>query len=371
MPYEPWIEVCSQLVEHAPQELLAAALRASWRRAQRLVGTSGARVEGAPPPQASDPETERYLLFSAVADCLRRSRRRAGVRGARRSALADGQSVALLKHVVRTRRATGAAGDRGLPRLRSRQGPSARRRARGPPAVDGVQRMALHGLGSDEVAQVMTSVAGHELDDDGPSAGAGNRDRDRWNPFFVGEILRGLRESGGSSSTRTAGAGASTARARSRCPRACGGHRARAWSAWQRDARALTLAAVIGRVFDVDLLPSRCWRSTKASCSTGSRRRCRLAAGGVRRASRALSLRARADQPDAVRGSRRHPPSAHAPACRRALEELYGEDQSEHLGELALHWRMAAVSVDKAKAAGYALRAGQQALSSASRRPRP
>ena len=23
VPYEPWIEVCSQLVEHAPQELLA------------------------------------------------------------------------------------------------------------------------------------------------------------------------------------------------------------------------------------------------------------------------------------------------------------------------------------------------------------
>ena len=46
----------------------------------------------------------------------------------------------------------------------------------------------------------------------------------------------------------------------------------------------------------------------------------------------------------------------------QALEELYGEDPAEHLGELALHWRLAAVSVDKAKAAGYALRAGQQAL---------
>ena len=34
----------------------------------------------------------------------------------------------------------------------------------------------------------------------------------------------------------------------------------------------------------------------------------------------------------------------------------------ERLGELALHWRMAAVSVDKAKAANYALSAGQRAL---------
>ena len=37
-------------------------------------------------------------------------------------------------------------------------------------------------------------------------------------------------------------------------------------------------------------------------------------------------------------------------------------DPGEHLGELALHWRLAAVSVDKAKAADYALKAGQQAL---------
>ena len=48
----------------------------------------------------------------------------------------------------------------------------------------------------------------------------------------------------------------------------------------------------------------------------------------------------------------------------QALEELYGEDPGEHLAELALHWRLAAVSVDKAKAADYALRAGERALES-------
>ena len=45
-----------------------------------------------------------------------------------------------------------------------------------------------------------------------------------------------------------------------------------------------------------------------------------------------------------------------------ALEELYGADPAEHFGELALHWRLAAVSVEKAKAADYALKAGQRAL---------
>ena len=33
VPYEPWIEVCSQLVEHAPQELLRQPCRAPWGRA--------------------------------------------------------------------------------------------------------------------------------------------------------------------------------------------------------------------------------------------------------------------------------------------------------------------------------------------------
>jgi tetratricopeptide (TPR) repeat protein len=48
----------------------------------------------------------------------------------------------------------------------------------------------------------------------------------------------------------------------------------------------------------------------------------------------------------------------------QALEDLYGQDPGDRLSELALHWRMAAVSVDKAKAADYALRAGQRALES-------
>ncbi len=53
----------------------------------------------------------------------------------------------------------------------------------------------------------------------------------------------------------------------------------------------------------------------------------------------------------------------------QALEELYGEDPGEHLSELALHWRLAAVSVDKAKAATTPS-APDSARSRASRRPR-
>ena len=71
VPYEPWIEVCSQLVEHAPAGSARRVCGASRRRAQPA-GAQPARgaCPALPAPQTSDPETERFLLFSAVAGLL-------------------------------------------------------------------------------------------------------------------------------------------------------------------------------------------------------------------------------------------------------------------------------------------------------------
>ena len=50
------------------------------------------------------------------------------------------------------------------------------------------------------------------------------------------------------------------------------------------------------------------------------------------------------------------------PGCtiewRRPWRSSAGADPGDHLGELALHWRLAAVAVDRAKAADYALERG-------------
>ena len=148
-------------------------------------------------PQTSDPETERYLLFSAVAGLLEQVAQSVPVCVVLDDLhWADGQSVALLKHVVRTVEqgalqviATYRDSDLGkdhplgavLADLRS---------------VEGVQRIALHGLGADEVAQIMTAVAGHELEEDGLELAGQIATETDGNPFFVGEILRGLSESG-------------------------------------------------------------------------------------------------------------------------------------------------------------------------------
>jgi class 3 adenylate cyclase len=364
VPYEPWIEVCSQIVEHAPQELLERHCKRHGGELSRFVRTLGVRVEGVPSPQASDPETERYLLFSAVAGLLEEVAQSVPVCVVLDDLhWADGQSVALLKHVVRTAEqqalqviADYRDSDLGkdhplgavLADLRS---------------VDGVQRMALHGLGSDEVAQVMTSVAGHELDDDILRLAQEIATETDGNPFFVGEILRGLWESGGLVfdedsgrwSVDRSGAIALPESVREVIER-------RVERLGNETLELLRLAAVIGRVFDVELLESmleidesqlldRLEAAVAASLLAESDERV-----GQFRFAHALINQTLYEGLGATRRARMHQRVA------QALEELYGEDQSEHLGELALHWRMAAVSVDKAKAAGYALRAGHQAL---------
>jgi class 3 adenylate cyclase/tetratricopeptide (TPR) repeat protein len=366
VPYEPWIEVCSQIVEHAPHELLDRHRTRHGGELSRLVRTLGERVEDLPAPQTSDPETERYLLFSAVTGLLEQVAQSLPVCVVLDDLhWADGQSVALLKHVVRTAEqealqvlATYRDSDLGkdhplaavLADLRS---------------VDGVQRIALHGLALDEVAQIMTSAAGHELDEDILQLAQEIATETDGNPFFVGEILRGLWESGalifeedsGRWSVDRSGAIALPESVREVIER-------RVERLGNETLELLRLAAVIGRVFDVELLESmleidesqlldQLEAAVAASLLAESDERV-----GQFRFAHALINQTLYEGLGATRRARMHQRVA------QALEDLYGEDSGDRLSELALHWRMAAVSVDKAKAADYALRAGQRALES-------
>ena len=197
VPYEPWIEVCSQIVEHAPQELIAQHVKRHGGELSRLARNLPERVTDLPAPQTSDPETERYLLYSAVAGLLGKVAESVPVCLVLDDLhWADGQSVALLKHLVRTVEhgalqliATYRDSDLGKNHPLTAVLADLRR-------VEGVQRISLRGLGVDEVAQIMTAVAGHELDRDGVELAGRIASETDGNPFFVGEILRGLSESG-------------------------------------------------------------------------------------------------------------------------------------------------------------------------------
>ena len=104
VPYEPWIEVCSQLVEHAPQELLAEHVK---RHGGEL---APARAQPAERGSATCPRLRPLIPRPSATCCSPRSRGCSG-RSLRACPLcvvlddlhwADAQSVALLKHLLRT-----------------------------------------------------------------------------------------------------------------------------------------------------------------------------------------------------------------------------------------------------------------------------
>jgi predicted ATPase len=205
-PYQPWIEVCSQLIEHAPDDVLAAYVASRGGEIGRLARGLARRVPDVPAPQSSDPETERFLLFKAVAELL------LAVAGSRPLCVvlddfhwADGQSVALLRHVTRAVE-QGALmvivvyRDSDLTKDHPLTGVLADLRR-----SEGVDRIPLSGLGPVEVAELVAAAAGHELDADGLALAGGLATETGGNPFFVGEILRNLIESGAITFDETAG----------------------------------------------------------------------------------------------------------------------------------------------------------------------
>ena len=317
-----------------------------------------------PEPQSSDPETERYLLFNAVAGLLGEVAETVPLCVVLDDLhWADAQSLALLKHLLRSSEqgalqviVTYRDSDLGkdhpltavLADLRS---------------LAGVQRIALHGLGADEVAEIMTAVAGHELEADGIELAGQIAAETDGNPFFVGEILLGLSESGAlvfdEASARwsidTSAGIALPESVREVIER-------RVERLGEESLEALRLAAVVGREFDLELLSAvvemdetRLLDHLEAAVAASVLAESSEQVGRFRFA-HALINQTLYDGLGATRRARMHQRVA------QALEELYGADPAEHFGELALHWRLAAVSVEKAKAADYALKAGQQAL---------
>jgi hypothetical protein len=364
VPYEPWIEVCSQLVDHAPLDLLERYVSRRGGELLRLARNLAVRVPLVPEPQSSDPETERFLLFSAVAGALIELSASVPVCVVLDDfQWADGQSVALLKHVSR------AADSSALQLIVAYRDSDL---GKGHPLVtlladlrrvEGVHRIALHGLGADEVAQVLSGVAGHELDADGLALAGEIATETDGNPFFVGEVLRSLLEAGRLLYDEATGRWSVDRTSPLGLPESVRDVLERRVDRLGGDAReVLTLAAVIGRSFELELLEKlvdvgenelldRLEAAVAASLLDESPEQV-----GRFRFVHALINQTLYAALGATRRARLH----HRVGL--ALEELYGSDPGEHVGELALHWRLATGAVDRRKAAEYACLAGQRAL---------
>ena len=329
----------------------------------RLVPELASRVP-LPPSSSSDGESERYLLFGAVVDLLARVSIIAPV------VLllddlhwADRQTIQLLRHVV--------SADAPLRLLvigmfRESDVGTDHPLAEALAALhreSGVERLALRGLGDDELLALLEMTAGHEMTEEGVTLRDALMDETEGNPFFVGEMLRHLAETSAiyqddrgrwvaSPDLRTSGLPVSI--------REVVGRRvARLGDATQR---VLSLAAVIGRDFDTDVLAlaadldediviDLCDKAVTAAV-LGWRARW---PGATRSPTRSSSTPSMARCPP-VDGCRAHQKVADG------LEALCGDDPGERVGELAYHWAHATRPLDTEKAMIYAQQAGDRAL---------
>jgi DNA-binding SARP family transcriptional activator/class 3 adenylate cyclase len=198
VPYQPFVEALHHFVEHTPPALLARRLGQRAGELLRIYPDLADRVRGLAPPLRSDPETERYRLFEAVAGWL-------AVASSDRPILlvlddlqwATKPTLLLMRHIMRsavpqhllvigTYRDTELSHDHPLTELLA----DFRRQP-------GAERMALTGLEAADVLHFMTQAAGHELDDDGSALARVIHTETEGNPFFVREIIRHLIETGG------------------------------------------------------------------------------------------------------------------------------------------------------------------------------
>ena len=363
VPYQPWREALAHLVDVAPEGLLRDHVAVHGGELARLVPRLASAFDDVPLPQATDPETERYLLFGAAVELLHR-------RAADTPVLlilddlhwATRPTLALVRHlhgtpapvpllVVATYREPGAP-SAPLAELLA----DLRREP-------GVERLALAGLGAQEAKTLLEASAGHTLDDRGAAFAHELNRETGGNPFFLGEMVRHLAESGAIERDSEGRWTAATSLAALELPESIhevvSGRVARLGPDAERLLRA---AAIIGREFDVDVLARVAAVDEDAALDVlEAASAAALVAEAPGRAGRfafvhALVNHALSDELTGARRARMHTRVA------QALEEHAVGRLGPALGELAQHWAAADGPEARSKACDYATRAGRAAL---------
>jgi class 3 adenylate cyclase len=362
IPYQPWIEALSELVVNVPPEVVAAHVQARGDVLGRLVPELAAADRDAA-PSSTDEENERHAMFAAVVDLLHRAGTDVPVVVVLDDLhWADPGSVQLLRWVLNATAGsrvmvTGTFRDSDIDADHPLSGLLAELHRR-----PGVDRLPLGGLGDVEVLALLETLAGHEMTDDGLRLRDALLAETGGNPFFVGELLRHLSESGairqGDDGRWVAGADLPAAGLPVSI-REVIGKRTR-WLGPDTH-RVLSVAAVIGRDFDLDVLArvvdldedglvDLCDRAVAAAVLHPSER-----VDGYSFA-HALIEHTLYDELSPTRRARTHRSVA------EAIEDLCGGDPGQRVGELARHWRLATRPADTAKAVTYARMAGDRAL---------
>ena len=252
VPHQPFVEALEWYMRECPPAVLEARLAdvdGIWELAQ-LIAPLARRVPLVPAPVESNPEGRRYRLFEAVAalvSAIARSRPLLIV--LEDLHWADRPTLLLLRHLLRSSHeaslcivATYRETELGRTHPLAEMLAELRRE-------EGVTRIGLRGLEEEHVSQFIGQWIGRESPPDLTRLVSG---RTEGNPFFVGEVLRHLSETGAlaqpESGTRASGDPGGLpegvreviGRRLSRLSEACN--------------RVLGLAAVVGREFSLPVL---------------------------------------------------------------------------------------------------------------------
>jgi class 3 adenylate cyclase/tetratricopeptide (TPR) repeat protein len=253
VPYQTFVEALDHYVRHASTPVLGRLPG----ELTRLVPDLSAHAGAVPEAVSSDPASEEYRLFEATASWLMDAARAAGglVLVLDDVHWATKPTLLLLQHLVRT------ATDEHAPILviatyrdtdidRAHPLASVLADLRRLPGVD---RVPVDNLTIEEVLQLIEAAAGHELDEPIRLLASVMYAETEGNPFFVGEVLRHLIETG---AVRREGERWVVAEPdRITIPegvRDVVGRRLSRLPAVANDV--LSVAAVLGRDFDVELL---------------------------------------------------------------------------------------------------------------------
>jgi class 3 adenylate cyclase len=362
-PYQLFYEALDHYVTHAPEETLLEQAAVHGSELARLVPALSSRIPDLPPSRATDADTERFLLFASVVGLLSMlSAQRPVILVLEDLQWADQGSLLLLRHLAAAEQSTrvlvlGTFRDSDLAQA------SALRETLGVLRRHGnVHRIELKGLSDLDVITYMEVAAGRTLDDaEVPLAQAVYRETDG-NPFFVSEVLRHLIETGTVSQDdngRWSAQDLDQMTLPDSVREVIGGRVVRLGP----DAgRVLSVASVIGRDFDLDLLAKATGATEDELLDTLDAATAvaliREVADASGRYSFAHALIQHTLYADLGRARR-------AQFHRRvaeALEELLVDKPDARIGELARHWTNATQPVNLFKAINYSQRAGDAAL---------
>ncbi len=362
--YVPVAEALDHLVTHAPEHVLRDHVAVYGGTLASMVPALGQRVGELAPPTTSDLEVERYVLFGAVTGLLvAASNERPVVLVLDDLQWSDSPTLHLLRYVITNAESAplfvlGTFRDTevGLSSPLNDLLGTLRREPR-------VGRIHLEGFDDTGVLAFVEAAAGQHLEGTELELARAVCRETEGNPFFVGEVLRSLIETGA-------------------VYRDGRGHWAAAgdWSDMElpnsvrevisaRVARLgapagqiLTLAAVIGREFDFDLLesvtgidPEQVIDVLDAASSAALVREVTEHPGRFT-FSHALTQHTLYQQMGIVRRSLAHRKVA------EAIEVTNGRRPGDRGVELAHHWLNAPQPANSAKAMAYARQAGEAAL---------